>query len=130
MKQTQLQDVIKLFQSQKAIVLAYFFGSRSTNSFNKFSDYDFAILLKGLNKKKAYQIKFQLEDRISRILGTDKIDVLILNTIDQPELMYNVIYSGQLIHEVEPYRIIFEPQVLNKYFDFRNQLLKYNLTKA
>jgi len=63
-------------------------------------------------------------------LLTDKVDVVILNLTDSPELKYNIITQGRLIYEKEPYRIIVEPRILNDYFDFRSLLLRHHLTKA
>lgn len=123
-------ELVKLFKSQPAVVLVYFFGSQVDNTAGKLSDFDFAIYLNIKNTKKAYQIKFQLENQISRLLKTDKIDIVILNYLDNPELAYNIIRFGKLVYEIEPYRVLVEPTILNKYFDFRNQLLKYNLTRA
>jgi hypothetical protein len=94
------------------------------------SDYDFAVFLDEKEKKKNFDIKLALIDKISRFFKTDKADIVILNLTESPELKYNIIKEGRLIYEKEPFRLIVEPKILNEYFDFRYLLLKYHLTKA
>jgi len=45
-------------------------------------------------------------------------------------MKYSIIKSGSIIYEVEPYRMLIEPRILNEYFDFRFLLRKHGLTKA
>lgn len=77
-----------------------------------------------------YEIKFELFDKISRLLKTDKIDIVILNLTESPELKYLIIKEGRLIYEKVPFKIIVEPAILNEYFDFQIGLLRYCLTQA
>ena len=42
------------------------------------------------------------------------LDLVILNTTENPELKYSIIRDGILIYEVEPFKTIAEPQILNK----------------
>lgn len=122
-----LKSIFKLYPSIK---LVYFFGSKATGQDGPLSDYDFAFYTDEKEPKKMFNLKFKLMDVISRKLKTDKIDVVVLNLVESPELKYNIIKEGKLIFEKEPYRVIVEPRVLNEFFDFRSCLLKYNLTKA
>ena len=71
-----------------------------------------------------------MRDKISRLLGTDKIDVVILDMAESPELKYSIIKEGKLIYEKEPYRVLLEPKILNEYFDFHSILSRYGLTKV
>ena len=68
--------------------------------------------------------------KLQSALKAEKIDIVILNDTDQPELKYHIIQDGKLIYQEEPYRIIIEPKILNEYFDFRHTLRQYGLTKA
>ena len=130
MDKEQLKDLELIFRTYSAIKLVYFFGSKAAGKEGPLSDYDFAVYLDERDKKKIFDIKFTLMDKISRLFKTDKIDIVILNLTESPELKYNIISEGQLIYENEPYRLIVEPKILNEYFDFRHLLLKYHLTKA
>jgi len=124
-----IDNLISFFKLYTEIKLVYFFGSRVENNAGPLSDYDFAFYLDELDKKKMFKIKFELQDKISRALGTDKVDVVILNITESPELKYSIIKNGKLIYEKEPYRIMAEPKILNEYFDFHTLLLRHNLTK-
>ena len=130
MNKEQLEKLKAIFEGYPEIALAYFFGSRVEDKAGPMSDYDFAAYLTTKDKRKAFSIKFALIDKIGRLLLTDKVDVVILNLTDSPELKYNIITQGRLIYEKEPYRIIVEPRILNDYFDFRSLLLRHHLTKA
>jgi len=69
-------------------------------------------------------------DQISRLLKSDKVDVVLLNEVASPEMKYLVISTGRLIFEREPYKVLVEPKILHEYFDFREMLLRYKLTSA
>lgn len=127
MNNEKLKDI---FRDYPEIKLVYFFGSRAINKSGPLSDYDFAFYFNKINKKKILDIKFILFDRIGRLLKTDKIDIVILNLAEKPELKYRIIKEGKLIFEREPYKLLAEPKILNEYFDFHNLLSRYNLTKA
>ena len=120
----------KIFRSEKKVVLAYFFGSRQNGQDGPLSDYDLAIYLREKDRNQRHKIKFQLEGKLSRALKTDKIDIVIINDVDNPELSFNILKSGELIYQQEPYKVIIEPKILNRYFDFILQLRRFNLTKA
>jgi len=112
------------------VKLAYLFGSRVKAKTGPLSDYDFAIYLEEKDKRKIFEIKLQLLSEIGRVLQSDKIDLVILNTVESPELKYNIIKEGELIFESEPYRILVEPRILNEYFDFYSFLVRNKLTKV
>ncbi|MDA2935782.1 nucleotidyltransferase domain-containing protein [Patescibacteria group bacterium AH-259-L05] len=128
-KDKNITSLVKTFKSFPQIKLVYLFGSKAQDNSGPLSDYDFAFYIDENNKKKITDLKLKLIDIISRILKTDNIDVVMLNTVEQPELKYNIIKDGKLILEREPFKVLIEPRILNEYFDFRQMLLKYNLTK-
>lgn len=127
----KIKKLKSIFEEFEAIKLVYFFGSMAVGEAGPESDYDFAVYFDLLKKdvKEMIDIKFKLMDLLSRKLKTDKIDMVILNLSEEPELKYEIIKNGKLIYEKEPYRILIEPKILNEYFDFRYFLRKYNLTK-
>lgn len=130
MNKEQLKGLEAIFKAYPEIKLVYFFGSKAVGREGPLSDYDFAVYLDERDKKRCFDIKFSLIDKISRFFKTDKVDIVILNLTESPELKYNIIAQGKLIYEQEPFRLIVEPKILNEYFDFRHLLLKYHLTKA
>lgn len=119
-----------IFQRYPEIKLVYFFGSKARGQDGPMSDYDFAFYLDAESKKRMMEIKMELIGQISRLLKTDKVDLVILNTAEKPELKYNIIKEGKIIFEQEPFRVIVEPKILNEYFDFKSLLLRYNLTRS
>lgn len=125
-----MEKLTAIFNSRPEIKLVYFFGSKASGSDGPLSDYDFAVFLSEKNKLKRFDIKFELMKELSRTLGTDAVDVAILNDTESPEFKYGVIKEGKLIFEREPYRVLIEPQILNEYFDFMQIIRRYGLTRA
>lgn len=140
MNEKELKKLKSIFKNYPEIKLVYFFGSKAKGKAGPLSDYDFAFYLapkKGelsvrldkIDKQKMFELKFLLIDKISRLLKTDKVDVVILNLIETPELKYRIIKEGKLIFEKKPFKVFIEPQILNEYFDFHSLLLRHKLTK-
>jgi len=123
----QLKELNNIFSRYPDLKLVYLFGSQVSGKTGPLSDYDLAFYIKA-EKKKAYYTSLKIEGEISKVLFTDKIDVVILNHTDSPELKYSIIKYGKIIYEIEPYKILIEPRILNEYFDFRFLLRKYQLT--
>ncbi len=125
------KELENLFQSHPEVKLVYLFGSQATGNTGPLSDYDFALYLDPeMAEPDMFDLKFIIQDKLSRKLKTDKVDLIILNLTRSPELKYNIIKDGRLIFQTEPYRVIVEPKILNIYFDFIYSLRKYNLTKG
>ncbi len=135
MANLDIKKIESIFGVFSEIKLVYFFGSAASETAGPTSDYDFAVYFdlrpdKDKDREIMFEIKFKLMDRLSRALNTDKIDVVILNLTESSEFKYEVIKSGKLIYEKEPFLVVVEPKILNEYFDFRYFLKKYNLTKT
>ena len=77
-----------------------------------------------------FNLRFKLRDKITRCLKTDKVDVVVLNLAESPELKYNIIKDGALIFKKEPFKVLVEPKILNEYFDFHSSLLRHGLAKS
>lgn len=122
--------VEQVFEKYQEVKLVYLFGSTARDDCGPLSDYDFAVFLGEKDKKEIARIHFQLMDEISRTLGTDKVDIVILDSAESPELKYNILQEGKLIFEREPYRVLVEPKILNEYFDFHLALKRHGLTRA
>lgn len=109
-----------LFTRYKEIKLVYLFGSQATKKTTPLSDFDFAIYLDektSLNRKN--DIILTLIAKISAILKTDKLDLVILNNSILPLLKFNVLKEGILIYQQPPYKVLVEPAIYNEYFDFK-----------
>ena len=130
MNDKELKDLITIFKKYAEIKVVYFFGSKALHTDGPLSDYDFAVFFESRDRKRMFDIKLELFDQLSRYLGTDNIDIVILNITESPELKYQIIKDGYVIYEEQPYKILIEPKILNEYFDFHYMLSKYGLTKA
>lgn len=122
--------LLAVFRSRPKIKLAYLFGSRAAGRTTPLSDYDFAVFLDEQNSLKRGRLKLDLITTLSQVIQTDRLDLVILNENVGSELKYHIIKDGHLIYEVEPYRVIVEPRILNEYFDFRLSLRQYGLTRT
>ncbi|MEA2015975.1 MAG: nucleotidyltransferase domain-containing protein [Actinomycetota bacterium] len=129
MNKYKLRKLKKIFIPYPNLKLVYLFGSQVSGKTGPLSDYDFAFYIDD-SEIKAYNTALEIEGKISTILGTDRVDSVILNYLDAPELKYSIIKNGKIIYEIEPYKLLIEPGILNEYFDFRFLLRKHNLTKT
>lgn len=123
-----LPDLNKLFSQYQEIKLVYLFGSQAKNQGGPLSDFDFALYFDEkatLLKKK--DIVLDLNFRLSSILKTNNIDIVILNDSLSPLLKFNIINDGKLFYEKTPYKLLVEPQIFDQYFDFKVFQKTYNL---
>lgn len=123
-----LGGICTIFRDDGRVKLAYLFGSRAGGDVGPLSDYDFAVFLEENNPVKVFEKKADLESKLSKFLGTDRVDIVILDTLKEPELGYNIITTGKVVFEKDPYRMIVEPKILNIYFDFHFLLSRHGLT--
>ena len=130
MREAELKKVKELVHKFPQIKLGYFFGSRASGTSGPMSDYDFAFYIEEKDQKKIIDIQSMLISNISLILKTDAVDVSVLNLIKNPDLAYNIISTGILFYDVEPYRIMAEPKIMNLYFDFKKEREKNTLTRT
>jgi len=130
MTNEQLEHIHTLLASYPAVKLGYLFGSRVNGKTGPLSDYDFAFYADERDTKRLFDIKITLQQELSRLLATDRVDVMLLNLAESPELKYAVISEGRLLYEMEGFRVLVEPKILNEYFDFRALLRRYALTRS
>lgn len=122
---TAIQTVFKNFPQVK---LAYAFGSQVSGQAGPTSDYDFAVYLHPKNQTRQFDTKLKLQTALSRLLRTDAVDVVILNTLENPEMKYRIIAEGELLIQQPGYTSLVEPKILNEYFDFQAELRRNGLT--
>lgn len=128
-KENISEHLSALLQQYETVKLAYLFGSQAQNNAGPLSDHDFAVYLDEPDSKKRSAIKLRLLGQFNKMLQSDQVDLLVLNDVKGPEMKYDIITQGQLLYCVEPFKVLIEPQILNEYFDFRQSLLRYGLTK-
>jgi predicted nucleotidyltransferase len=130
MNKRELSALQKVFEKVKEVKLVYYFGSRAEGKAGPLSDYDFAAYVEAGSKKKRFEIRLELMAKISGLLKTDDVDVVILNDLENTEMSYLIIAQGRLVFEREPYKVLVEPRILHEYFDYREMLIRNKLTSA
>ena len=107
--------------SVRPIIASYLFGSYATGKTTKLSDIDIAVFLDSEVEKSSYfDIKLDLLADLSSSLGTDNVDLVILNEAT-PELAYSVIKEGILVYEEQEARgqlVSFKAKTFDRYFDY------------
>ncbi|MBI5347053.1 MAG: nucleotidyltransferase domain-containing protein [Candidatus Aenigmarchaeota archaeon] len=107
----------KFLDSQSYIKAAYIFGSMAKKSAGPMSDIDFAFLLDNkMSKQERFRKRLVLINKISSLLKTDKIDVVIMNDSNY-RLNFEIIRTGKLIKDNEPARVAAETGIMSVYYD-------------
>jgi len=106
-----------LFQ-QHPVHLAYLFGSQATRRTHSSSDVDVAVLLdESLTPDERFAERLRLLGDLSRIFGTDDMDLVILNEAP-PLLAYETLRHGILLYCADAQtRIEFQVHTLRAYED-------------
>lgn len=134
MEDLDISKLKSVFKSLSAVKSAYIFGSRATGKAVKNSDYDFAVLLdSSLSKGNRFDLKLELMAKLSRALGMDAVDVVVLNDVSSLFFKYIILKEGKLIYQKNDLETAeFESRTMGLYFDFspfmeeygRNYLMK------
>jgi uncharacterized protein len=108
------------------IVTAYLFGSRARGQSGPLSDFDIAVQSRrGLSARKRFELKLTLISRLSKLLKTDAVDVVLLEEAT-PLLAHRILKEGQVLYCSNPkLRVQKEFEVLTTYLDFHDDLNLY-----
>jgi predicted nucleotidyltransferase len=108
-----LHDILR---ELKSISLVYLFGSQVDGCLGPMSDYDLAVLIDRTADQPQIQARFTCE--LARALGTDRVDVVLLNGTSI-ELAYAIVAQGIVLYERDvATRVEYEAQVLSRYGDY------------
>ncbi len=114
----KIGELKKVFREKEEILTAYLFGSAVTKKNTKLSDVDIALLLTEMNVRDELYFEMDLREDISKIMGNDDFDLVILNKVPLV-LRYQVLKSGKVLYSKdEKARIRFEEMTRDMYFDF------------
>ena len=119
LSRTQTSRLKKFFKSRPEIKVVYLFGSQATGQASALSDFDFAVYLDPKFKDNAFDMLIELSGRIPLLIGTDRVDVVIINSIDNLILKNSIISQGIVLYEVPGYRLDLEISIAGEYRDFR-----------
>jgi predicted nucleotidyltransferase len=118
-RQAHHQDLIlsvDFLEKDQRVKFAYLFGSAARKEQNSLSDIDFAIYLReDCNPAEA---KLDIIGQLMDHLGTERFDLVILNTAPLP-LAARVIRCREVLADRDPFsRHRYESRILREYFDF------------
>jgi predicted nucleotidyltransferase len=110
----RLDGLTNFFLREANVVFAYLFGGLTQEEVKPLSDVDLALYFK--NPKR---INFlSLFNRVSEILGTDEIDLVILNTAPV-SLTGRILQKRKILVDKDPFlRHQYESRILREFFDF------------
>lgn len=117
----QYIDLLKQFFEKKSYIkVAYLFGSQAEEKASPLSDVDIGVLIdEKMGKEQRLELKLELISELSKLLKTDKIDLIIMNNASI-NLNYEIIKCGKILFEKDAAsRILFESMILSKYLDRR-----------
>ncbi|HOL22076.1 MAG TPA: nucleotidyltransferase domain-containing protein [bacterium] len=121
-----IKKIRYVLETKPSVMFAYLFGSRNTNKNNQRSDWDIAIYFNQYPVEKNPWIRFTIQAELSAILKTDAVDIIVLNTLEEPSLAFDIINNSTILLDKDPSRrIIYEAMVLNKYFDWQYFLKRH-----
>ena len=113
----RLDGIKKNLIEDENIIFAYLFGGLAKGDIHPLSDIDLAVYLKHTNELAAY--KLQLFNKITDVIGTSEMDLIILNT-SPISLTGRILQSREVLVDKEPFsRHAFESLNLREFFDFR-----------
>jgi predicted nucleotidyltransferase len=99
------------------VLFAYAFGGAVGGELRPLSDVDVAVYLDEATD--AFECKWELLMRITAHLGTDEVDLVVLNHAPTA-FAGRILQRRQVLYERDPFRRQrFESLVLREYFDFR-----------
>ena len=110
----KINALSEFFGSDPNIVFAYLFGGLLKERQNPLSDIDIAVYIKDV-KNLNY---IDLFGKVTDILGTDEVDLIVLNT-SPVSLTGRILQNRRVLTDKDPFlRHRYESVTLRKYFDF------------
>ncbi|WP_321211927.1 nucleotidyltransferase domain-containing protein [Methanothermobacter sp. DP] len=107
------------FKDKDEVRLAYLFGSVADEKEGPLSDIDIGVLLEDkLDRNARARMKLRMISELTSILGSDKIDLVIMNDAP-PQLNYEIIKARRPLTENPTLKVGFEQRILSDYLDRR-----------
>ncbi len=110
-----IPELRNYFQRRTDVLFAYLFGSSSKGRITPLSDIDIAVYLSGRDFS---ETRLDIIGDLMNILGTDEIDLVVLNSAPIT-LQMRIMQSKQILTDTSPFvRHAFESATMRTYFDF------------
>ena len=100
--------------TERVVRFAYLFGSQARKDIGKLSDIDIAVFLQ--DSVDPFYYRLRLTERIAKAIGTEKLDIIVLNTAT-PLLRHQVVKTGAVLKDNKEDRTDFETKTLQEYLD-------------
>lgn len=111
----RIDSLTDLFKKDPNIIFAYLFGGLLKEKRSPLSDVDIAVCVKDV-KKLDY---VELFSRITDLLGTGEVDLVVLNT-SPVSITGRILQNRKVLTDKNPFaRHIYESLTLRKFFDFQ-----------
>lgn len=111
----KIDSLTGFFKKDSNIIFAYLFGGLLKKRRNPLSDIDIAVYVKDTGKLDY----LELFGKISGLLNTDEVDLIVLNTVPI-SLAGRVLQDRKVLIDKNPFlRHKYESLTLRKYFDFK-----------
>jgi len=108
--------LVQALEEDRRIIFAYLFGGFAGDEPTPLSDIDIAVYL--VNMERLSEDKLDLFDKLSDLLGTSEIDLVILNTAPL-SLAGRILRKRLVLVDKEPFRRHqYESLTLREFFDF------------
>jgi predicted nucleotidyltransferase len=116
---SRIDKLNELFDRDERVCFAYLFGGLAHGVAKPLSDIDIALFLSpGVS---AADAKLDLLGELTDLLGTDEMDLVILNTAPI-SLAGRILEKRRIISDKQPFlRHVFESRVMREFFDFRRR---------
>lgn len=121
------QQLRGILQDVKDISFAYLYGSASHDPAVPGGDIDIAVYLKPSDTQEYVEKEAELTALLVSKLGTDDIDLRILNVLPLV-LQYDILKEGMLLlSRDEAERVEFETSVMIRFFELKPYLEEYRM---
>jgi uncharacterized protein len=120
-------DIIEVLQRildkrRGTVLFAYLFGSLAEDREGPLSDVDVAVFLTAECAANHWDVRLSLQADLSRALGRNDVDVVILNQTHNLMLLDEIIRRGVILLDHDrQVREDFELQALHRAIDFKTQ---------
>lgn len=117
-----------IFAEFPAIRRVYVFGSVAEGTAGRASDLDLALLAeRGHNTLDYHHLGYDVYARLSDRLGTDRLDVVVLNATESVELRHAVVTDGKVVFDRGDDLEGFERRVRHEYEDHMRSLRRLGI---
>lgn len=114
---SKIPEVKKVLKEDINVIFSYLFGGIAKAEVKPLSDIDIAVYID--DTANLPHFKLQLFDRLTDILGTNELDLIILNTAPL-SLAGRILQNMQILTDKKPFfRYSYESITLRKFFDFK-----------